>query len=658
MQRRRHADAGGRSMGGGERVTEEPVRARSVSPLRIGIIGAIFLLCALFLIAGLAKRQIFESDDYLGKHDKQSLRIVMLPAPRGEICDRNGNPVVANRARYSVVVDLSDKFLLDEIDARYIENVKEAREIFQDPNSARIDRNVLLNNARIDVLRKYLNLVNAAIGRESDIDPKTVLRHFSQKRTLDFPLVENLTERERARFVEKFGADAPIRLYVDSVRFYPYGKLAAHVLGWLKNTDDIETPEEFRGLGIARYRGKTGATGVEMQFDEALRGVPGYRLWRVLPNGYLAEKIKEVRPTQGTRIYVSIDIELQQALEAAMQKVGRPGAAIALDVNTGEILALASAFAYDPNEFSVVVRSAYQEELAAQDANILVNRAVQGRYPPGSTFKIITAIAAMRSGKILPDQQFDCGSYLRVDNRNWPEHDGVAFGLSDVARMLRTSGNVYCYNAALELGWEPISQEAKRFGLDQKLPVELPEATGLYLVVPSPRYKRSTGAGGWVAGDTLNMAIGQGFLQTSPLHIACMTASLARNETRTKPSILFDPERQNTRVNHGGEPIGLTARARAKILQGMRESVEVGTGRYAKVEGLEIAGKTGTAQWQNRGKRSNLAWFTGFAPIDKPQVAVTVVFEADYEDRMAGGATAGPVAKEIFKKWRALYFKP
>ncbi len=646
-------------MGDRKQVEKEDIRvlSRSVSVLRLSVVGAIFLICAVLLIIWLARRQIFESDEYMGKHARQSLRLVMIPAPRGEIYDRHGNPIVVNKPRYSVTVDLSSRVLREEIDAKYIEYVKEARKeiINLDSSTRKIDRDVLLNNARIDVLKNCLTLVNEVIGRDTELDPRAVLRHFAQKRTLDYPLVENLTEEERAKFVENFRADAPIRLYVDGIRTYPYGKLAAHLLGWLKNTDDIETPEEFKGLGIARYRGKTGATGIEMQFDEALRGVPGYQLWRVLPNGYLDEKIKEVRPKQGARIYTSLDIELQQALEDAMRRTMRPGAAIAIDVNTGEILAMASAFAYDPNEFSVIVRAAYQAELVAQDPNIFINRAVQARYPPGSTFKLITAIAAMRSGKVLPDQQFDCGSYLRVNRRNWPEHDGAVFGPSDVSRMIRTSGNVYCYNVALEIGWEPISEEAKRFGLDQKLPVELPEATGLYLVVPSPKYKYATGAGGWVAGDTLNMSIGQGFLQTSPLHIACMTASIARNETRTRPSILFDPERQLGHVNHGGEPIGLTPHAREKILQGMRESVEVGTGRLAKVPGLPIAGKTGTAQWQNRGKRSNLAWFTGFAPIEDPRVAVTVVFEANYEDRIAGGATSGPIASEIFKKWKELY---
>lgn len=635
-------------------------RVPGVAPIRIAVIGGFFVFIALFLIAGLAKRQIFESDDYTQDYQQQSRRIVMLPAPRGEIRDRNGNTIVANRARFSITADLS--LLREEINAAYIQAVRKARKQRARSASVRIDRNALLNTARIEVLQKYQDQVNRAIGRQAVLEPRNVIRHIGQKRTLDFPLAENLTDLERARFIEQFPVNGPIRLYIDSVRFYPYGKLAAHTLGFLANTEDISTesiPPHHAKIGISRYRGKTGATGLEKQLEVALRGVPGYRLWMVHPNGYLYNMLEEVKPIQGALIYTTLDLELQQEVEAAMASVDRPGAAVVLDVNTGEILALASAFSYDPNEFAVIIREAYQKELVARDPNILANRALQGRYPPGSTFKLLTAIAAMRSGKVAPDTIYDCGSYLRVSRRNWPEHDGASFGETDVARMIRVSSNVYCYHAALEIGWEPITNEARRFGLNREIPVELPEATGRYLVVPNPTYKRDEiGAGGWVPGDTLNMSIGQGYTLTSPMHIACMTASIARNETRTLPTIIFDPERRSKKINHGGEPIGLSPEAYAAIVRGMEEAVSHGTGRRAQVPGLRIAGKTGTAQWTNRGQKANLAWFTGFAPVDKPQIAVAVVFEGSQADRMAGGATAGPVAGRIFKKWKELYLDP
>ena len=623
-----------------------------VAPIRIAVVGVCFVLVVLFLLAGLARLQIFESDEYSSEHRQQSRRIVMTPAPRGEIRDRNGNIIVANRARFSIVADLS--LLRDEIDAAYVSAVRKARKQRSRSASVRIDRDALLDTVRIEVLQKYQDRVNRTIGRQAVLDPKTILRHIGQKRTLDFPLAENLTDLERARFIEQFPVNGPVRLYVDSVRFYPYGKLAAHTLGFLANTEDVSTesvPQRHANIGISRYRGKTGATGLEKQLDVALRGVPGYRLWMVHPNGYLYNLLEEVKPVQGALIYTTLDLDLQQEVEAAMATVDRPGAAIVLDVESGEILAMASNFCYDPNEFSVIIREGYLKELTERDPNILINRALQGRYPPGSTFKLITAIAALRSGKILPNTTFNCGSYLRVGKRNWPEHDGASFGECDVARMIRVSSNVFCYHAALEIGWEPIFTEACRFGFDKRIPIELPEAHGRYLVVPSPKYNIAIQKAPWWAGDTLNVSIGQGDLSISPMHVACMAASIARRETRTSPTIIYDPERAGKRVKHGGEDIGLSDEAYATLLRGMEEAVEKGTGRRARVDGLRIAGKTGTAQW---GNKNNLAWFTGFAPIDKPKIAVAVVFEAKREDRVAGGATAGPVAGRIFKKWKEL----
>lgn len=209
-------------------------RAPGVTPARLAVVGVFFALIAAFLLVGLAKRQIFDSDEYLREHRLQSRRIVMTPAPRGEIRDRNGNTIVANVARFSVTADLS--LLRDEIDAAYVRAVREARRQRSRSAAVRIDRDALLNTARIEVIQKYQDAVNRAVGRQAVFDPKALLRHIGQKRMLDFPLAENLTELERARFVEQFPVNGPVRLYVDGVRFYPYGPLAAHVLGYLANT--------------------------------------------------------------------------------------------------------------------------------------------------------------------------------------------------------------------------------------------------------------------------------------------------------------------------------------------------------------------------------------------------------------------------------------
>lgn len=620
--------------------------------IRASVLGLICIFAALFLLCGLACRQLFQSEDYLDLHNKQSRRIVMTPAPRGEIRDRRGNVLVTNRARFSVVIDLS--LIRDEIEKERISIIRNSRREVLAGTRAAVDRTSALNDARVAVLKKYLLRVNEAIGREQVLDSKKLLVHLNQRRTLDFPLAENLTDTERARFVENFPVDSPVRLYVDSIRTYPYGKAAAHVLGYLQNTDDMPTgsvPEKYSGLSIAQYRGKTGATGIERRFDDVLSGVPGYQVWMVHPNGFLFQMIDEEPPKQGAVIYTSLDIEIQQALEAALAESPFCGSAALLDVNTGEVLAMASSRSYDPAEFSHIIRQEYLNKLKASDKSAQINRVVQGRYPPGSAFKVVTACAAMRSGKIPRDKAYDCGAFVTIAKRRFTEHDGIAFGNVDLARMLRVSSNVYCYNVGLEIGQNPVVEEARRFGLDRGLTLELPEAGTRGFAVSSPRYKRENGYSGWSTGDTMNLVIGQGYTLTSPMHIACLAASIARKETRTNPTILLNPGRSPDAVREGGEKLGLSDEDYNEILRGMTECVSAGTGKRARVEGLSVAGKTGTAQWTNAGEKWNLAWFMGFAPVENPQVAVVVCMEAPLAARAGGGATAGPIAGKILDSW-------
>lgn len=631
-----------------ERVYDAP-RQRFI---RAFVIGIIFLLCALFLLAGLAKRQLLQSEDYLQQHNQQSRRIVMTPAPRGEIRDRNGNVLVTNKARFSVVIDLS--LIRDEIENERIKIIRNSRREVLAGTRAGFDRSAALNDARIIVLQRYLKQVNEAIGREQVLDAKDLLRHINQRRTLDFPLAENLTDTERARFVENFPVDSPVRIYIDSVRSYPYGKLAAHVLGYLQNSDDMQTdciPEKYASLSVAHYRGKIGATGLERRFNDGLAGVPGYQVWMVHPNGFLFKMIDEEPPKQGSIFYTSLDVELQQALEAALDASPYCGSAALLDVNTGEVLAMASSRSYDPSEFSYIIRADYLNQLKELDESAQINRVIQGRYPPGSTFKLITACAAMRSGMIEPEQEFDCGAFVTIARRRFTEHDGIAFGNVDLARMLRVSSNVYCYNVGLIIGQAPVVAESKLFGLDQGLSLELPEAGTRGFSISSPKYKRDNGYSGWSTGDTMNLVIGQGYTLTSPMHMACVAASIARKQTRTNPTILLDPNRSRKAVNAGGQDLNLPEEGYAAIIRGMTECVAAGTGKRARVEGLSIAGKTGTAQWTKKHQKWNLAWFAGFAPIENPQVAVVVCMEAPLRAHIGGGATSGPIAGKIFKAW-------
>lgn len=655
-------------------------RAKGIRTTRVFIVGGCIALALFYLIVGLVVRQIIERKDYQRGYEQQSFRYITVPAPRGDILDRRGNVLASVRPRYSVVIDLGS--LREEFSAEAKQAIRAAREQQKILPDMKVDVAGLRAAAITRVVQRHSDRVNSVIGRSRVLDPVKVSRFIVGSRTLPFPLAEKLTPQEKARFIEAFPADAPEQLYTEAVRTYPHGTLAAHFLGKLTGDDGDsrdELPAASAGFRVVSRESKRGEFGVERFFNETIRGRDGYRLWQVDNLGYLYKKIEERQPEQGAAFVSSLDLELQKTAESALGACSRAGAVIAADVETGEILALASAPTFDPRRTVDGMSREYYAELKENSA--LMNRAFEGRYPPGSTFKLVTAVAAMRSktfndseeiakvaphsyaatrpaGPISPTEKFDCGAFITVNRQMKPEHDMAAFGKVDLARMIRVSSNVYCYNAALILGIGPIAEEARRLGFGERVSVELPEATSRALVVPTPEYKRDiAGAGRWVAGDTTNAAIGQGFNQASPMHVAALTASLARRETRTRFSVAHDPARERG-MNHGGEPLGISDEAYAEILRGMIECVEAGTGKRARVPGLEIAGKSGTAQWKKdreTGAQINLAWFTAFAPAHAPKVAVTVVLEGVPGENIGGGSAAGPVVGAVLKRWNELY---
>ena len=275
-------------------------------------------------------------------------------------------------------------------------------------------------------------------------------------------------------------------------------------------------------------------------------------------------------------------------------------AAVMIDVHSGEILSLASQPSFDPNRLADRVSSKYYDEI--EKTGGWLNRATQGLYPPGSTFKVITATAGMRKKVVDWDDVLDCGPFFRVGNRDYPEHEPVGYGEVNLDKMLAVSCNVWNYQIGLRTGIEALAAESRRFGLDAPLlqtvsdmetggqpMTELPFAASRGLVVPDRAYKLRIGAGAWNDGDTANLSIGQGYLLTTPLHMACVAASIARGETRTVPSIIHSQERTGRHI--GSVPIGLNADQLEALRGGMVRCVEEGTARVARIPGL-VPGRT------------------------------------------------------------------
>jgi penicillin-binding protein 2 len=704
------------------------------NPWRMLILG-VFMAGVLLVLAGrLVMLQILDTEGYRTKAETQSQRLVILPAPRGNIYDRNGRLLVGNCPSRNVVVDLSSQQLLSAFE-------EERRRLRRDERTLRgkmpgggtekkqaatagksrtpeerrslrqraADINLL---APALVLQRQLDYLNAVTGRDETLDLRDLERHLSLatgKRAIPFPLMRGISEAEASRFFEQVSLDSPLKLLTESIRTYPLGTVAAHVLGYVgRDTTTPPVPAEpgsdpelatFLTLDpharnrqtLKRFDGQRAVSGVEHRFNnEGLAGTPGYQIWRVRINGYAYQMDSSAPATQGAGVNLSLDIELQKAIEDALAKhyPEHRAAVVALDIDTGEVLACVNSPSYDPSRMA---QGPYYRE--QEQAGNVMNHAVLGLYPPGSSFKPVTAIAALRSGIFTPETERDCDSYFLVGDgraaRRFPEHDRKAFGKVNIARMLEVSSNVFCYQAGLEIGPERLAAEGKRLGLDSPTSLEL--GTPRNTLVPDPRGRRSRGAG-WSLGDTANTAIGQGDNLTTVVHLAAMTASIARNETRTDITILRSPERDTAtlpdgrtrRYKHRGlpdkqtpegrresppcEPIGLTPEGYNAIIEGLVNCATRGTGRTVKfgnraagiqydLGSLTVAAKTGTAQVRNN--TSTLAWTIAFAPVETPRIALAVMVEGKKDDKsLSGGRNAGPIAHIVLGEWLRLQKQP
>ncbi|WP_269524145.1 peptidoglycan D,D-transpeptidase FtsI family protein [Coraliomargarita parva] len=623
----------------------------------------ITLGASLVLLIGLGWRQLVARKEYEAIERQQTERRILMPGPRGDIYDRNGNLLVGNRPHYSAVVYLDD--LRPEFRKAYSTIIRAERERLSEeyestPEAERPaspphpNYNELQWVARESVIQHYIDLINQVTGRDDSITRTKIMRHFNEQLLLPLPLVEDLTPDQYARLVEQIPVPphSPIRIHTDTARYYPYGKLAAHTLGYVQEVypEADEIPND--GIKTFTFKTKRGKTGLEHWFDDRLSGSTGMEIWRVDPLGFQDTRLEMLPPKQGQDLITSIDIDLQMAAETALGE--RTGAVVALDIQTGEVLTIASHPSYDLNRLSPFIPRETFDEI--NEAGGWLNRAHQLSYPPGSTFKLISSIAGMRADTIDQHTEHDCQGVYRVGNRVFRCNARYGHGLVDLSTAIEKSCNVFFYAEGLRMGIDVLSSEAKRFGLDEKTGIQIPFETSR-LVVPTKEWKRERIGVGWVPGDTANTAIGQGFLLVTPLQMATAIASIARSETRTKPTMLALSREEAMQVNHGGEPIGLTPLQKKMLWEGMERVVGPdGTGRLVKIDGFRIGGKTGTADFRAHGKEVNLAWFVGFAPIENPQIAVAVMVQGTKEDQSYhGGSTAGPVAKDLFLKFIEKY---
>jgi penicillin-binding protein 2 len=625
------------------------VETRTGFDPRILAFHGLIALLLLVLVVGLANQQIIKGALHHEQERLQNERRIIVPGPRGYIYDREGRKLVDNRSRFAVVLDL------DELRPEFRKEFIRVRNNYRASGDHDIPTSEQMEQiAHTSVVQRYMDQINAFLGRTAKVDSERLKNHLSRQLLLRYTLVDDLTPEEFARLIEHLPVISPMQVYPSPTRSYPFGAAAAHVLGYVGVNED-EDAEDFPGEGLTtlKMKGTVGRDGLEKQFDARLQGEAGYTILRVDPAGYKVNPPLDSRlPVQGKSLTTSLDIDLQVAAEDQIGDM--TGAAVALDVHTGEVLVMASKPGYDLNEFSPHLSVAAAADIEARKA--WSNIALNGVYAPGSTFKIVVSTAALRSGAITPeDTPADCEGVMMVGNRRFTCDNGLGHhGELQLAAAIAESCDIYFYTVGLKTTVDVIAAEAKRFRLDRPTGIELPGETHR-MIIPDPAWKRRVRDENWNPGDTANMSIGQGDVQVTPLEMACFAASFARGELTTKPTLLHDPHHPAQHT----EAIGLTGAQRAAILKGM-EGATMGEGtahiltelETLRVPGVRIAGKTGTAQIKRPQGNVDEAWFICFAPLEDPQIAVAVAIEGDKAgEAFAGGLYAVPVASAILRKY-------
>ena len=584
--------------------------------LRVGAIVAFVLLAVSFWLIQVLQNRRFE-EMALNNH----LRAIPLRAPRGVILDRNGQVLVQNRVSFTIV----------------------------------INRELATN------LPATIELLARVTGTDVEQLRQVVERHRREPMFRPLPMIEHASMEQVAAVLAREYEMPEVTVQPTPTRTYPAGSLAAHLFGYVTeiNSTQLEQPE-FAGLQAGA---QIGQAGIERAYNAKLMGRDGNRFVYVNSRGReMGDALAEQVPIDGQRLQLSIDLDMQRALEAAFRASGFNGAAVFMEPKTGEILAMTSLPAYDPNAFSGGMDGSTMSRWLGDPLRPFQNRLTQGRFSPGSTFKILMAIAGLSEGIITPSHTEYCPGAWTFYGRPFRCHKEGGHGTVDLRRALEQSCNVYFYKLGDRLKIDTIHAYAQKLGLVGTTGIDLPGENGS--LVPSSEWKQKMFGEPWYPGETISVAIGQGYVSVTPLGLATMMATVANGGTRVTPHLL--------KAVHDGKdwaPVPTpTHQGRIELspenLQAVRDGLWLavngaGTAIRAKIPGRDVAGKTGTAQVISRQGAQAAAgrtdkdlrdhgWFVFFAPRDNPQVAGVVLAE-----HAEHGYYAAPIARFVLETYFA-----
>lgn len=583
--------------------------------------GAVSLVFA-FLILRLFTMQVMEGARYRELSEENRIRVEVLTAPRGEISDRRGRLLADNIPSFTVTLDPFDP-------------------AYQD-HPALLDSTV----ARLGI-----------ILAEDPLELRDKVKRERRRSFVPIRLKRNVDMKSVA-YVSEHAATLPgVDVESEPLRRYPLGPMGSHLLGYVgeisdKELDDPRYTDYLRGDLIGRM-------GVERQYEKVLRGVDGKRFVEVNALGRKAELLGDKRPIlpkRGTDLMLTIDLDLQRAAEEAFEP-GARGAVVAIDPRNGDVLALASRPNYDPNELATGITFKRWRELSEGENHALFNRAIQAAYPPGSTLKPFVVLCALAAHAIEPGTTFreTCDGAFQFGSRSFRCWNPRGHGTLALRGAVAQSCDIYFYQLGIRLGLERFSSFMRKLGLSQRSGIDLPqERRGLF---PDPAwYDKRFGVGRWSRGLILNLAIGQGEASVTPVKLAQITAMIANGGMMWRPRLVREATRAGAKVPPGpARPDSMSHRLDLdpRDLRRVQESMEAvvydqgGTGGLAKVEGVRVAGKTGTAQNPHG---EDHALFICYAPAETPEIAIAVLVE----NAGHGGSEAAPIAQKVLNA----YFHP
>lgn len=612
-----------------EEIAEHDEEALNMLRRRAMVGIGVILFFMFIIVSRLWYLQINLGDHYRELSETNRVRIRSVPPPRGHIFDKFGREIVTNRPSFNVSLIREDSYNIE------------------------------------DVLKR----LSVVLDEDIEVLWERIRKGAGTPRHLPITLKEDVDWDTLAYLENNNYKFSGIRIEVQPVRVYHYGDLGANIIGYIGSINPQELDADSEGV----YEGGDliGKRGLERIREADLRGEKGSSSTEVNARGFEQQQLKYQEPLPGRDITLTIDTELQQAAEQYLAISDKAGAVVAMEVDTGRVLAAVSSPSIHLEDFIGGISLKNWNALLENPRNPLLNKTVQGVYPPGSTYKIVTALAGLTEGVITENTTFYCPGHYYFGRRLYRCWKHSGHGTVDIRRAITESCDVFFYQVGQRLGVDRLAAYAKKLGLGARSGIELEHEKGG--IVPTKDWKRKRFKEKWHEGETLSVAIGQGFNNMTPLQICLMTMAIANGGRIYRPQIVEKVKTTDGEVIEQLTPqliSELSDREKAYlhivrdglfgVVQGKR-----GTARNVRIKGLTVAGKTGTAQVVRLAQYKGLkeqeipykfrdhAWFTCYAPADNPKIAVTVLVEHG----LHGGSGAGPIARVVLKKYFEQYLR-